>query len=360
MLLIELGVRMIGYYLPQSTPYMSYYDADVGVIRMTPNYDGKQHTLEHPFAVHSNKYGFRDVDRNLTSTKTRIILVGDSFAFGYVDFEDTISQQLERMYGGEVEVLNMGYYGYEPREYYRLIENVAVNFNPDIIVNTFFLGNDIRMTNDSMRNEIPTYYKGYLVGDQNTDSALFKLKFFLRVHVKSTFLYKNIIASIPGMQPVLEKLGISAPLQRDGYLVPEKSIYANNLSTEISKQYDYSLSYFSRIQDIATEQDIDYVVVMIPSKFTIDPEQYIMQYLPDKDFNAMNLFFASHLDFRKPHKVSAAYFKENNIRYVDTLPELSQREIEETYWVIDGHLTAEGNRIVAQKIYKYLSEEAIV
>ena len=87
--------------------------------------------------VNSNSYGFRGVKEfNLTKSpgRTRILVLGDSFAFGEeVGDEETYSARLGRLLPN-TEVLNLGVHGYGHDQMLLYFLSVGVQFHPDIVL----------------------------------------------------------------------------------------------------------------------------------------------------------------------------------------------------------------------------------
>lgn len=103
-------------------------------------------------AVHYavNGHGFRDRERPWPKPegRFRIVLLGDSVAFGQgVAAEEDFASLLEARLAAEapdaaVEVLNLGVGGYNPYTEARLLEDVGLRYEPDLVVVQFCI-NDL-------------------------------------------------------------------------------------------------------------------------------------------------------------------------------------------------------------------------
>lgn len=89
----------------------------------------------------TNRYGFRDLDRELTTKKPgvyRVVFVGDSVTLGLgVDFRDTFVRGFERAVRRDdpgIEALNLGVDGYNTRQIHELVRTRALRFSPDAVV----------------------------------------------------------------------------------------------------------------------------------------------------------------------------------------------------------------------------------
>lgn len=100
----------------------------------------------HPDVVYQvNAEGFRDraFGRAPASDALRILVLGDSIAFGYgVALEQTFAKQLERRLRAAAEapsfeVLNLGVSGYNPYTEAALLADVGLGYRPDVVLAQF-------------------------------------------------------------------------------------------------------------------------------------------------------------------------------------------------------------------------------
>jgi hypothetical protein len=116
---------------------------------LKPNIEYEKDLPEAKVLVRYNSQGFRDAERSLIKPKdvTRILVLGDSFMEGYsVNIQDSLPYLLENILNNEgkrVEVINMGVGGYGTLQEYLVWEEVGKNYDPDIVIVGFFLGNDL-------------------------------------------------------------------------------------------------------------------------------------------------------------------------------------------------------------------------
>lgn len=84
-----------------------------------------------------NAQGFRGPDVALEKPPgvRRVLVVGDSFAFGEgVRFEDTLGEQLEHRLGAGVEVVNLGVSGANTLAELSFLRHRGVRFQPDLVL----------------------------------------------------------------------------------------------------------------------------------------------------------------------------------------------------------------------------------
>src|SRR5947199_7212197 len=94
--------------------------------------------------VHQNQYGMRgpdDIQLNKTSDKKRVLVLGDSYVWGYgVDQSKLFSAP--EVHGTEEEILNFGVSGYGTDQEYLLYLGKGIDFAVDQVVVAFSPYND--------------------------------------------------------------------------------------------------------------------------------------------------------------------------------------------------------------------------
>jgi hypothetical protein len=93
-------------------------------------------------SYNSNRQGFRDdmdfVSQSVSLNKKRIMLLGDSFQFGYFINEDqTCARLLEKKLGDNYQIFNLGMVGYGIDQMYLAYKKYETVIKPDIVILTF-------------------------------------------------------------------------------------------------------------------------------------------------------------------------------------------------------------------------------
>lgn len=92
-----------------------------------------------------NSRGWRDSEHTFAKTRPRVLLLGDSQAFGKgVKFPDTIGQQLQRVLGSKAEVLVIACSGWSTDQQLLALRTEGFKYSPDVVVILFSAGNDPR------------------------------------------------------------------------------------------------------------------------------------------------------------------------------------------------------------------------
>lgn len=101
-----------------------------------------------PVKVSSNRFGLREDDFSLEPPQntTRILVVGDSYVYGYGvnesdRFTDVLEKRLNTESDSDYQVINAAIPGWGPEDYYTFLNEKGIDFNPDVVV-VGFVGND--------------------------------------------------------------------------------------------------------------------------------------------------------------------------------------------------------------------------
>jgi len=121
----------------------SVYDSQLGW-RNIPN--STNSTFGHPVAINAKGLRDRDYPWHKPAGVKRIVVLGDSYVWGYgVDQDAIFTEVLERSLGKhdpQWEVINTGVSGWGTDQEYLYLREEGFRFSPDIVVVAYFIGND--------------------------------------------------------------------------------------------------------------------------------------------------------------------------------------------------------------------------
>ena len=122
---------------------------------MAPNARSRDRIAAHRYAggqvyrgFRLNSGGYHDTEWKIPKPEgtLRVLALGDSFAFGVVDYEDNFLTKLEvdlsERLGRTVEVVNMGIAGIQPQDYRHLLSDDGLVLEPDLVLICLYSGND--------------------------------------------------------------------------------------------------------------------------------------------------------------------------------------------------------------------------
>lgn len=103
----------------------------------------KHETSEFDLSVNINNLGFRGRNTTIEKKRKRVLLIGDSFTFGWgVELEETWVSLLSESYPN-IEFLNLGQGGNHPGDYVQVAKRAIPFLKPDLVFVNVLQGNDI-------------------------------------------------------------------------------------------------------------------------------------------------------------------------------------------------------------------------
>lgn len=289
-----------------------------------------------------NSQGFRDLTvypPTPTPGVTRILLVGDSFAFGvgnaYNQAWPVILEKSLRDAGRRVEIIKAGVPAYDTRTETLYIERLVDQLHPDAVVMTF-LTNDLftnmPLTADGTATEAGAEQTGFndpaVRASSDKKSSLHSVVLATRLMMMNDAIYMRL------------------------YQVTPRADYFRAHPTEVmNRQMATTRMLLARAREFCRTKNIEFAVVSIPQLF---------QVIARAKGAESELIDAGVVD--REFTVFAA---EQEMGWFATLAPLADAYAtngEELYYRYDGHLTPAGNREVAASLtstfIKWLSESA--
>jgi lysophospholipase L1-like esterase len=157
LLLCEIALRLMGHnplYVSPERNRFWIYDAQLGWAHQ-PGQSGIFETPQFRTSVRINQQGLRDPEHSYDrlNDASRILVLGDSFAWGYgVEESERFSQLLETSL--RAEVINAGVSGYSTDQELLWFRNEGTHYDIDLVI-VVFAGNDI---GDNQRDLVYNIY----------------------------------------------------------------------------------------------------------------------------------------------------------------------------------------------------------
>jgi hypothetical protein len=290
----------------------------------------------------------------------RIAVLGDSFAEGSggTPYRDMWTTRLERELNERatraVEVFSLGVGGAGPSFELRLWELERELLRADLVVLGFFVGND------------------FTDGFGQTpweESAARRLSLVFRLLGNSYRLWRERDTIGEGLllareSPAGERGGFVANEQyvkrrearhsEQGYLEIEAEriqICLRSMRPWFDRRSSEVLQVLSRFRDQVHAAGSEFVVVIIPDEFQVDPE------LRARVLRHLGLGPAA-LDPEHPQRRLAALLDQHQIAYLDLLPAFRERAAtERLYWLRNTHWNVAGNALAAEVLARHLAAE---
>lgn len=309
---------------------------DIGIFGRVPYFELKHITPEFSITYNHNSKGLRDYEYSYEKNPStyRIIMVGDSVTEGIgVEFEESIPKVLDKKLKqiGDYEVINFGFAGFGPVPEAIIIEEEVMKYNPDMIIIGYYIGNDVTKIDAGVFNRIPDEFwleeqhemlkKELYKAKVNTKFRNFlRRNFMIYRFIKEKFIYKFTHS----------KLNI------DDFkdLVVLREQYPDYINKNLNTTY----LVFDFLKRLTEENDIDFLVTLLPIKEQIYPD-----------------LFNVEGDLKKPQRLLKNQLEQLNISFLDPSSVLEERD-EIVYWKIDDHPNKRGYEIIADYIYTELKD----
>lgn len=310
------------------TPAM-HVEGDVLPQVLRSSYYGRFLRSEFDTVVSINSRGFRGSEfRN--SDEPRLVVIGDSFTFGYgVDDFDAYPAILDSLLG-DVEVINGGFAaGSSPDMYLCWLRAHGSELNASTYLIGFFIGNDIDRHDQMVWAEVDS--EGLPLRIENAESDV--VDHYLRPKItpigyRYPILRESHLFHLVGSFYRDRRLKIIPPVSRP-------SIFDEKYSQKTKQAIEKTERLFIAISEWMKEHQIPFGVVMIPTK------QQVMGTASDR-----------------PQKEFVEFFEDSGIRYVDLLPDM-KRKAEPLYYPIDLHWNSRGHEVAAEIIARWLLDAHI-
>jgi lysophospholipase L1-like esterase len=326
---IEGSVRL---FWPQNlrTDYLSgdsiaVVDDELGH-RLRPDMHAAVHGPEFAVEYRTNGEGLRDEGRHplpVPAGTTRILVLGDSFAYGSGNaYEDSWATLVERRLledGYRVDVVKAGVPGYDTRTEALYLERIFASYDPDIVLLTF-------LPNDLFTNQ-PIESAGGAADDhvsptegRDKGSSLHSL-----------FLLKRLLMANDGLYTRL-------------YLLTKRREYFSTPpSAALRGQIEVTQALLARMQSFCRKKGRELAVLSIPQQF---------QVLVPEDTEETGL------GIHDIDRLFAAFAEQQGFAWLATLPEMRETyrsDPQDLFYRFDGHLNRLGNRWVADYLARALT-----
>jgi hypothetical protein len=293
--------------------------------RLTPGHD-------YGGGLHGNTLGFPGGEFQQAKRPGiyRIAALGDSFAIGpAVPFADNYLTLLEAAQP-DVEVYNFGVSGAGPREYDAILRQYALAFQPDLVLVSIFVGNDITESLATPRCLDPRRDSLYLLASRGLRLWTERQRKENEGTLSITDRYsEGTLSSTTFREIEARRLVVCMDPAPPG----------------LERKWLRALRYLDRMVKLCRQQRVPIACVLIPDEFQVNADVRAMA-------AAKAQANARSLDLEKPQRRLLAFFAERAVPCLDLLP--SFKVVPQTYAPRNTHWNARGNRLAAEQISQWL------
>jgi len=311
-----------------------------------------------------DSWGFRNKYVPIT---TDIVAIGDSHTYGITATSyNSWPYVIKRLTGKNTYNLSLG--GYGPVEYFYLLQNKALTLKPSLIITGLYFGNDILNAYISvyensywsnLRN--PKFIPDQIVSQSkpDRDDFFYKLKEWLP---GNSVLYRIISSSFIGdelrnMREIYRGEEVIMFEDKEHNIntgfTPTSKLRAMNLKLpEVREGLRISLELINRMSEICRQENIEYLVVLIPTKESVYSE-FISNNSKIPNSQTIDELISNEIELNTTVK---DYLERNNIDYVDVLDPLRAAAGKQQLYPnnFGSHSNKNGYRIIANTINQYL------
>lgn len=245
--------------IPTELPEIVYKN---GIVKYEPNTSGifrKKSEIQSHWHINSSGY---NSDQNFTiarNNKQRAIVIGDSYVEALmVDSNNSLSEQAQRRLGAGYEIYRMGISGAPLSQYLYILENEALNYNPDMVV-MILVHNDF---DESFRFKNGHYQSSFMKLDLSNEikeiaPAPYTPSRLDLVRKSTTFRYLYYTQNI-------DPRAIFAPKQNYQNNINEDELIKQKTQIEKATRY-----LFERISNVCRSRGIKLLMIMDASRANI-------------------------------------------------------------------------------------------
>lgn len=301
------------------------------------------------------------------ASTTRLLMIGDSFTFGFgVNDDEPFPSLIQRAFTEEglpIEVINAGHGSYSPILHYLALRNIYLGLEPDAVI----LWLDFADIQDDYQYERHLLYDrqgrlvacnmGYVngwpdvVGGLLFRSALLKYfeSKFIRSYQKIRVLgwWNYFLAKLRGedtKKKAIEMIGRRRA--RVDLVKYDRFLMTRGFSTtaEIERYWGRTGAYILKIRDLLREHGIPLVLGIYPYGHQVGVHQW-------HDGRVYEMLEQGVVyDDPRPFAFIEAFGARHGIPVINTSPSFIQARDETLYLPLDGHFNAAGHRVIASHL----------
>jgi len=301
--------------------------------KFRPNLHTEANWGERTVHLYTDRDGFRVGAAGPRQGDTRVLLIGDSFmAALQVEYEQSLAalleERLSKRLGKRVAVRNAGQDAYDPPQYFILARQLLQRDTFDLVVVSFFLGNDVVTTRpDRILPWTPVEIASFRLPrrwswDEVVAAFLRPINDYLEARSYLFIFAKN------RLQTLRMRVGLSAEYFPEEFLRREAA----------SSRWDITADICRDIAGLAARRGIPTLFVLVPAPFQVDSVVF-NQYLNGFGIDPKTV------DLDQPDRLMGERLRARHLAVLHVLPAF--RAVEDAgrqlYGRVDRHLSPAGH-----------------
>jgi hypothetical protein len=246
-------------------------DAQIGY-HLAPGWRGLLHDGALAVPAATNRYGHRDDEPEAMRAPRRILLLGDSFAFGFSLAQDeTLDRQIERLSQGRVDAYDAGVVGYGPPAILETFRRCA--FVPATDALYLFFQNDLQ-DDALLEGGAFVWVDGYLLPRLRPDATPYPPEAypsFLRdrlalLEPASAGARLRALATLAPLRERAERLSSALAAALAPREPGDEELLEGVRASYRPANVERALAYTRAMQDLARERALRFAVAVVPSR----------------------------------------------------------------------------------------------
>ncbi len=309
--------------------------------KTSPRWQGNHRHYDFEVNYSTDPNGYRTTPALEKSRHQRVGWVGDSFTFGMgVDDEFTFINQLNR-FDTKRAHLNFGIPGFSTDQELLLIQREVVRFRLKTVVLVVYLGNDLldNLLDYPLQAEQPK--PRFIVKNEKLEAVVHGGSFLPRKPKDNRINARSLLlGSESGELGWFRRLSLRSELgRRLRLMLPVKEGAEKNLEQRLQPALELFDKLLWMIRFEVEQAGMDFRIVLLPGSSLLQRPQSLS---------------GRYQDYLRHQILQTSESK--NLKVFDIKELLQAHGSKDLYHSHEGHLTREGNRIVAQALLKWLDE----
>jgi lysophospholipase L1-like esterase len=286
---------------------------------------------EAPVTIQTNSRGFRDVEHQAApiSGRSRVIVLGDSHAFGYgVSNGEIFTDYLQKQLAG-VEIINLGITATNTAQQHKLLQREGLAYRPTIVVLAF-------CQNDIGWQVIPRS------DHQGGHAAGRTWKGVLAEHFYLADLVRGRVNSSKTLTRILAKMGVTRAPAGYSELSDNLRPALKEYPVELQQMWDVTLMEIAALHRTAKNASARLLMVSIPARESVEPSAF-HRALVGVDYEPEDF------DLDKPYVELGAFARREGIDFISFAREFRSDQVTALYLPRgEIHLSALGHRRLSE------------
>ncbi len=300
------------------------------------------------YAYHRAQYSYAESEG---VEKSRILILGDSFIFAGGELSNSLLAELSE---NGFSVLNSAEPGMGPFQYSTEMEVYYRSFNPNVVLLSYYVGNDLTNVQFNLEFWTDTTFKT-------------RVRNFLRPKLRRLYLYHFLNQFRLAMSTAEAEKELRKTKERHNNTdinplrVMAAKAHPNYHLDSVLMETEDNMKAWQKIKELllsikekAEQIDAKLLMVIFPASIQIDRTHF--ELFDESGFNVSE----KTLESRKPQQLLLDFCKEQSIDCLDLLPVLKEESLKGKiiYPGNDDHLNSLGNSIAYDKIRSFLISNA--